>query len=46
MDEGRIIERGTHNELIATDGFYRKIYELQLVPNDEMFLEASIEHEG
>ncbi len=30
MDEGRIVERGTHSELLAQDGLYREIYELQL----------------
>ena len=34
-----------NDELIANDGFYRKIYELQLVPSEEVFLEASIDHE-
>ncbi len=26
MDKGRIIEQGTHNELIAKNGFYTKLY--------------------
>ena len=30
MDGGRIVERGTHAELLAQDGLYREIYELQL----------------
>jgi len=30
MEEGRIVERGTHRELLALDGLYRQIYELQL----------------
>ena len=30
MDHGRIVERGTHNALLAKDGLYREIYELQL----------------
>jgi len=30
LDGGRILERGTHNELLAQDGLYREIYELQL----------------
>ncbi|MCR5548068.1 MAG: ABC transporter ATP-binding protein/permease [Bacteroidales bacterium] len=29
MDEGRIVERGTHGELIAKDGYYRKLYDMQ-----------------
>ena len=29
MDQGRIIERGTHTTLIAQDGQYREIYEMQ-----------------
>jgi ATP-binding cassette subfamily B protein len=30
LDQGRIIERGSHSELLAQDGLYREIYELQL----------------
>ncbi|HEX7973883.1 MAG TPA: ABC transporter ATP-binding protein [Anaerolineales bacterium] len=30
MDAGRIVERGTHSELLAQNGLYREIYELQL----------------
>jgi ATP-binding cassette subfamily B protein len=30
LDEGRIVERGTHNELLAHNGPYRKLYDLQL----------------
>ena len=29
MSEGRVIERGTHAELHATDGLYRRLYNLQ-----------------
>lgn len=29
MDEGRIIQRGTHQELVSREGTYRRIYELQ-----------------
>ena len=30
LDNGRIVERGTHNELLAHHGLYRRIYDLQL----------------
>lgn len=30
MQDGRIAERGTHEELLALNGLYRNIYELQL----------------
>ncbi len=29
MDRGRIVERGTHDQLLAESGFYRRLYELQ-----------------
>jgi ATP-binding cassette subfamily B protein len=39
LDQGQIIERGTHDQLLAKDGLYREIYELQLrgqeTPNAE-----------
>ena len=30
MERGRIVERGTHNELLSRGGLYREIYDLQL----------------
>ena len=30
LNSGRIVERGTHRQLLASDGPYRQIYELQL----------------
>jgi ATP-binding cassette subfamily B protein len=34
LDEGRIIERGSHDELIALGGRYRELYDLQSSPAD------------
>lgn len=37
MDGGRIVERGTHNELLALNGLYREIYELQLRDQEQFY---------
>ncbi len=29
MDRGRIVQRGQHSDLVAVDGIYRRIYEIQ-----------------
>ncbi len=31
VDEGRIVERGTHDELVAKEGAYQKLFESQLM---------------
>jgi subfamily B ATP-binding cassette protein MsbA len=35
MEGGRIIEMGTHSELLANNGQYRKLYELQFADEEE-----------
>jgi ATP-binding cassette subfamily B multidrug efflux pump len=35
VENGRIVERGTHRELLAAGGRYRALYDLQLRPEDE-----------
>ena len=29
MHEGRIVERGTHDELLAMNGYYKKLNDMQ-----------------
>lgn len=36
LDKGRIIESGTHYELILNNGFYKKIYDIQVKIEDEI----------
>jgi subfamily B ATP-binding cassette protein MsbA len=38
LDQGRIIESGTHEELIAKSGIYKKLYELQFTDQAAEFL--------
>jgi ATP-binding cassette subfamily B protein len=38
LQDGELVERGTHPELMARRGLYRDIYELQLRPQDELQL--------
>ncbi len=35
LNEGEIVERGTHDELLANRGLYREIYDLQLKDQEE-----------
>jgi ATP-binding cassette subfamily B multidrug efflux pump len=35
LEHGKIVERGTHIELIQRDGFYRELYEYQLKTRDD-----------
>jgi ATP-binding cassette subfamily B protein len=36
LDQGRIVQRGTHDQLVAQQGLYRKIYEMQTRIEDEL----------
>ena len=36
LDKGKIIESGTHYELIMNNGFYKKIYDIQVKIKDEI----------
>jgi ATP-binding cassette subfamily B protein len=41
MDKGKVVQMGKHEELLAQDGMYRKIYELQTRIDEELELEIS-----
>jgi ATP-binding cassette subfamily B protein len=43
MDGGRIVERGTHDELVKASGLYARIYELQLRDQEQSSVEDSPE---
>ena len=42
LDKGRVVEEGTHEELIRNEGFYKKIYDIQVSVEDE--IRAETEH--
>jgi len=35
LDGGRIVQRGTHGDLLAEEGLYRRTYDLQLRDQEE-----------
>ena len=41
LDKGRVIESGTHEELLANNGFYKKIFDIQVSIEDEINEEIS-----
>ena len=42
LKDGEVVEQGTHTELMARQGIYRNIYELQLRPQAEVLLDAAV----
>ena len=42
LENGEIAEEGTHKELLSNSGHYREIYELQLMPQDEVLREINV----
>jgi ATP-binding cassette subfamily B protein len=41
MEKGKIIQKGTHEQLVAQEGMYRKIYDLQTRIDEELEMELS-----
>ena len=46
LKDGSIAEQGTHRELLARDGLYKEIYDLQLRPQEDVMLEIDITAPG
>ena len=46
LRDGRIVERGTHQELLAMGAMYREIYDLQLRPQEEVMRELEMPARG
>ena len=43
LQSGRIVERGTHDELLAGSGLYRHLYRLQFATDDETLLGSAVQ---
>lgn len=42
LDKGEVVQMGTHEELLAQDGMYRKIYEIQTRIEEELEQEINV----
>ena len=42
LQDGEVVEQGTHTELMGLRGNYRNIFDLQLRPQEEVFLDAAV----
>ncbi len=42
MDQGRIVQRGTHNELLSEGGLYKEIHDLELMRSEHLTNELNL----
>ena len=42
LSDGQVVERGTHQSLLALRGLYWEVYELQLRPQEEVLLDVEV----
>jgi ABC-type multidrug transport system ATPase subunit len=42
LDQGQIVQRGTHSELMVQEGIYRRIYDMQARIEDELEREIGL----
>ena len=43
LDGGRVTQMGTHEELIAQEGIYKSIYDIQMSSDDRALLEDTMQ---
>ena len=40
LEDGRVVQEGTHQELIGREGPYRRVYNIQMSQDDRRLLEG------
>lgn len=45
LEEGKIVQKGTHQELLSADGKYQEIFEIQTKIDDALHSELNLDRE-